>query len=134
MKIQPCVLMDQSGAPLVVSLSCDINTGKNESDCTNCLKCLRILCNAPNVCVPIGWINSDVTGFINVVKRGIIMMLPFCICVMVTKPPILFSYEISRIMYFCNNKIFITIIKRKILVIIFGNTAEKSDAHQQKKF
>ena len=34
--------MDQSGAPLAVSLSCDINTGKNQSDCTNCLKCLRI--------------------------------------------------------------------------------------------
>ena len=34
--------MDQSGAPPVVSLSCDINTGKNQSDCTNCLKCLRI--------------------------------------------------------------------------------------------
>ena len=34
--------MDKSGAPLVVSLSCDINTGKNQSDCTNCLKCLRI--------------------------------------------------------------------------------------------
>ena len=28
--------------PLAVSLSCDINTGKNQLDCTNCLKCLRI--------------------------------------------------------------------------------------------
>ena len=34
--------MDQSGAPLAVSLSRDINTGQNQSDCTNCLKCLRI--------------------------------------------------------------------------------------------
>ena len=36
--------MDQSGVPLAVSLLCDINTGKNQSDsdCTNCLKCLRI--------------------------------------------------------------------------------------------
>ena len=25
-----------------MSLSCDINTGKNQSDCTNCLKCLRM--------------------------------------------------------------------------------------------
>ena len=33
--------MDQSGAPLAVSLSCDINTSKNQSDCTNCLKCIR---------------------------------------------------------------------------------------------
>ena len=37
--------MDQSGAPLAVSFMCDINTagntGKNQSDCTNCLKCLR---------------------------------------------------------------------------------------------
>ena len=35
--------MDQSGAPLAVSLSCDINTGKNQSDCMNCLKCLRLM-------------------------------------------------------------------------------------------
>ena len=34
--------MDQSGALLAVSLSCDINTGTNQSDCTNCLKSLRI--------------------------------------------------------------------------------------------
>ena len=46
MKIKPYVWMDQSGAPLAVSLSCDINTGKNQSDCTNCLKCLRIPNNA----------------------------------------------------------------------------------------
>ena len=26
-----------------VSLSCDINMGKNQSDCTNCLKCLKIV-------------------------------------------------------------------------------------------
>ena len=26
-----------------VSLSCDINTGKNQSDCTNSLKCVRII-------------------------------------------------------------------------------------------
>ena len=41
-KINPCVWMNQSGAPLAVSISCDINTGKNQSDCTNCLKCLRM--------------------------------------------------------------------------------------------
>ena len=35
--------MDQSGAPLAVSISCDINTSKNQSDCMNCLKCLRIV-------------------------------------------------------------------------------------------
>ena len=34
--------MNQFGAPLAVSLLCDINTGKNQSDCTNCLKCLRM--------------------------------------------------------------------------------------------
>ena len=34
--------MDQSGAPHAVSLSCDINMGKNQSDYTNCLKCLRM--------------------------------------------------------------------------------------------
>ena len=33
--------MDLSGAPLAVSLSCDIK-GKNQSDCTNCVKCLRM--------------------------------------------------------------------------------------------
>ena len=49
MKIKPCILMDQSGArcmhvkqSMVWSLSCDLNMGKNQSDCTNCLKCLRI--------------------------------------------------------------------------------------------
>ena len=31
--------------PLAVSLSCNINTGKNQSDCTNCLKCLRMYIN-----------------------------------------------------------------------------------------
>ena len=39
MKIKSCVWMDQSGAPLAVSLSCDITTGKNQSDCLNCLNC-----------------------------------------------------------------------------------------------
>ena len=37
--------MDQSGAPPAVSISCDINTGKNQTDCTNCLKCLQIYFN-----------------------------------------------------------------------------------------
>ena len=31
-----------AGVVQAVSLSCDINTGKNQSDSTNCLKCLRM--------------------------------------------------------------------------------------------
>ena len=43
--IQPDVCMVQTFH--AVSLSCDINTGKNQSDCTNCLNCLRITNKAP---------------------------------------------------------------------------------------
>ena len=40
-----------------VSLSCDINTGKNQSDCTNCLKCLRI-CNHTTLHIHSFWCQS----------------------------------------------------------------------------
>ena len=32
-----------------MSLSCDINTDKNQSDCTNCLKCLRMIVKVSGV-------------------------------------------------------------------------------------
>ena len=42
-----------------VSLSCDINTGKNQSDCTNCLKSLRIL-DEIHVRIFVTWKPDDV--------------------------------------------------------------------------
>ena len=51
MKIKPCVLMDQSGARGMrmkhsksAASRVSIDTGNNQSDCTNSIKCLRI-CN-----------------------------------------------------------------------------------------
>ena len=54
LKMNPCILDSSSGSIQpgacvvqtfhAVSLSCDTNTG-NQSDCTNCLKCLRIAHN-----------------------------------------------------------------------------------------
>ena len=43
--------------PLAVSLSCDINTGKNQSDCTNCLKCLRLSFKSSGVKSVLTWQN-----------------------------------------------------------------------------